>query len=96
MKSLNTFVRGMFYFFLVLYMLLQGAVTGLFVSGSLLAFVLAVWSAVSTLPAFLTDKLWLVYLLSASPVTLAVFIYLLVDLIQAQLKKNNKQDNGNH
>ena len=94
MKGLNTFIKGMFYFFLGLYMLLQGAITGLFVSGSLLALVLAVWSAVSTLPAFLTDKLWLVYLLSASPVTLAVFIYLLLDLIQAQLEKNRKQDKG--
>ena len=94
MKGLNTFIKGMFYFFLGLYMLLQGAITGLFISGSLLALVLAVWSAVSTLPAFLTDKLWIIYLLSAVPVTLAVFIYLLLDLIQAQLEKDRKQDNG--
>lgn len=96
MSVLNKMAKGMFYVFLSLYMLLQSALTGMFFSGAVLSIVLSVWTIIKPLPPFITERLWLVYLLSAVPLTLFAFLYMLVDLIKAQLKKNNKQDNGNH
>ena len=96
MSVLNKTAKGMFYVFLALYMFLQSAFTGMFFSGAGLAVVLSVWTIIKPLPLIVTEKLWLVYLLSAVPLTVIMFFYMLVDLIKAQLKKNNKQDNGNH
>ena len=96
MSVLNKMAKGMFYVFLTLYMFLQSAVTGMFFSGAGLAIVLSVWSIIKPLPLIVTEKLWLVYLLSAVPLTVIMFLYMFVDLIKTQLKKNNKQDNGNH
>lgn len=96
MSVLNKTAKGMFYVFLTLYMFLQSAVTGMFFSGAGLAIVLSVWSIIKPLPSAVTERLWLVYLLSAVPLTVIMFFYMLVDLIKAQLKKDNKQDNGNH
>ncbi len=93
MSVLNKTAKGMFYVFLALYMFLQSAVTGMFFSGAGLAIVLSVWSIIKPLPLFVTEKLWLVYLLSAVPLTVIMFFYMLVDLIKAQLKKDNKEDN---
>lgn len=96
MSALNKTAKGMFYVFLALYMFLQSAFTGMFFSGAVLSIVLSVWTIIKPLPLIVTEKLWLVYLLSAVPLTVVMFFYMLVDLIKAQLKKNNKQDNGNH
>lgn len=96
MSVLNKTAKGMFYVFLTLYMFLQSAVTGMFFSGAVLSIVLSVWSIIKPLPLLVTERLWLVYLLSAVPLTVIMFFYMLVDLIKAQLKKDNKQDNGNH
>ena len=96
MSVLNKMSKGLFYVFLVLYMFLQSAVTGMFFSGAFLSIVLSVWSIIKPLPLLVTGRLWLVYLLSAVPLTVIMFFYMLVDLIKAQLKKDNKQDNGNH
>ena len=93
MSVLNKTAKGMFYVFLALYMFLQSAVTGMFFSGAGLAIVLSVWSIIKPLPLIVTEKLWLVYLLSAVPLTVIMFFYMLVDLIKAQLKKDNKEDN---
>ena len=96
MSVLNKMAKGMFYVFLTLYMFLQSAFTGMFFSGAVLSIVLSVWTIIKPLPSVVTGRLWLVYLLSAVPLTLFAFLYMLVDLIKAQLKKDNKQDNGNH
>lgn len=96
MSILNKTAKGMFYVFLTLYMFLQSAVTGMFFSGAVLSIVLSVWSIIKPLPLLVTERLWLVYLLSAVPLTVIMFFYMLIDLIKAQLKKDNKQDNGNH
>lgn len=93
MSVLNKMAKGMFYVFLTLYMFLQSAVTGMLLSGAGLAIVLSVWSIIKPLPSAVTERLWLVYLLSAVPLTLSAFLYMLVDLIKAQLKKDNKEDN---
>lgn len=96
MSVLNKMAKGMFYVFLSLYMFLQSALTGMFFSGAVLSIVLSVWTIIKPLPLIVTERLWLVYLLSAVPLTVIMFFYMLVDLIKAQLKKDNKQDNGNH
>jgi hypothetical protein len=96
MSVLNKTAKGMFYVFLTLYMFLQSALTGMFFSGAVLSIVLSVWSIIKPLPLLVTERLWLVYLLSAVPLTVIMFFYMLIDLIKAQLKKDNKQDNGNH
>ena len=96
MSVLNKMAKGMFYVFLAMYMFLQSAFTGMFFSGAVLSIVLSVWTIIKPLPLIVTEKLWLVYLLSAVPLTVIMFFYMLVDSIKAQLKKNNKQDNGNH
>ena len=93
MSILNKMAKGMFYIFLTLYMFLQSALTGMFFSGAGLAIVLSVWTIIKPLPAVVTERIWLVYLLSAVPLTVTAFIYMLVDVIKAQLKKNNKEDN---
>ena len=93
MSVLNKTAKGMFYVFLTLYMFLQSAVTGMFFSGAVLSIVLSVWSIIKPLPSAVTERLWLVYLLSAVPLTVIMFFYMLVDLIKAQLKKDNKEDN---
>lgn len=93
MSILNKTAKGMFYVFLTLYMFLQSAITGMFFSGAGLAIVLSVWSIIKPLPSLVVEKLWLVYLLSAVPLTVIMFFYMLVDLIKAQLKKDNKEDN---
>jgi hypothetical protein len=77
-------------------MFLQSAITGMFFSGAVLSIVLSVWTIIKPLPSVVTERLWLVYLLSAVPLTVIMFFYMLIDLIKAQLKKNNKQDNGNN
>jgi hypothetical protein len=96
MSILNKMTKGMFYVFLTLYMFLMSAITGMMFSGAGLAIVLSVWSIIKPLPSVVTERLWLVYLLSAVPLTVTAFTYMLVDVIKAQLKKDNKQDNGNH
>jgi hypothetical protein len=96
MSVLNKMAKGMFYVCLTLYMFLQSAFTGMFFSGAVLSIVLSVWTIIKPLPSVVTERLWLVYLLSAVPLTVIMFFYMLVDLIKAQLKKDNKQDNGNH
>lgn len=96
MSVLNKMAKGMFYVFLTLYMFLQSAFTGMFFSGAVLSIVLSVWTVIKPLPSIVTERLWLVYFLSAVPLTVIMFFYMLVDLIKAQLKKDNKQDNGNN
>ena len=96
MSVLNKMAKRMFYVFLALYIFLQSAITGMFFSGAVLSIVLSVWTTIKPLPSVVTERLWLVYLLSAVPLTLFAFLYMLVDLIKARLKKDNKQDNGNH
>ena len=96
MKVLNKMSKGLFYALLGLYIIGQSYGLSLLVSGALLSAVFAVWTIIKPLPSLVTERLWLVYLLSAVPLTVIMFFYMLVDLIKAQLKKDNKQDNGNH
>ena len=96
MSVLNKTVRGFFYVALITFALLQSCVMGVFFSGAVLSVVTAVWTIIKPLPSVMTEKMWLVYLLSGIPASIYVFVYLVVDLIKSRSKKHKKQDNGNH
>lgn len=91
----NKMVKGLFYVALVLFTIIQSYLLGLMFSGAVLSPVLGVWSIIKPLPSLVTDKLWLIYLLSGVPTGTAVAVYTLLDVIKARSKKHNKQDNGN-
>ena len=96
MSVLNKTVKGFFYVALMAYALLQSCIVGIFFSGAVLSVVTAVWTIIKPLPSVMTEKMWLVYLLSGIPASIYIFVYLIVDLIQSRSKKHKKQDNGNH
>ena len=84
MSVLNKMSKGLFYTFLALYMIIQSYGFALLGSGALLSIVLAVWTIIKPLPSVITDKLWLVYLLTGVPFGIGIFISMLVDLIKSQ------------
>ena len=84
MSVLNKMSKGLFYTFLALYMIIQSYGFALLGSGALLSIVLAVWTMIKPLPSVITDKLWLVYLLTGVPFGIGIFISMLVDLIKSQ------------
>ena len=96
MSVLNKTVRGFFYVGLTAFALVQSCVMGVFFSGAVLSVVTAVWTIIKPLPPVMTEKMWLVYLLSGIPASIYVFVYLVADLIKNRSKKHKKQDNGNH
>lgn len=96
MSVLNKTVKGFFYVGLTAFALVQSCVMGIFFSGAVLSVVTAVWTIIKPLPSVMTEKMWLVYLLSGIPASIYIFVYLVVDLIKSRSKKHKKQDNGNH
>lgn len=92
----NKLTKGLFYIGLALFTIVQSYLIGLMFAGVVLSPVLAVWSIIKPLPLFITQKMWLVYLLAGVPTGLAVAIYTTADVAKYRSKKHNKQDNGNH
>ena len=95
MSVRNKLSKRFFYVALTLFTVTQSYLLGLMFSGAILSPVLAVWSIIKPLPSLVTDKLWLIYLLSGVPTGTAVAVYTLLDVIKARSKKHNKQGNGN-
>lgn len=95
MSVLNRMTKGFFYVALIALALLQSCVMGVFFSGAVLSVVTAVWTIIKPLPSVMTEKMWLVYLLSGIPASIYIFVYLIVDLIQSRSKKHNNKGNGN-
>lgn len=95
MSIRNKMAKGAFYVLLTFYMVIQGYGIGLLAGSVLLSPVLAIWTIIKPLPLIVTQKLWLVWILSAVPFGVAVYIYMLVNLVKANSKNRNKQDNGN-
>ena len=87
--------KGAFYVLLTFYMIIQSYGIGLLAGSVLLSPVLAIWTIIKPLPLIVTQKLWLIWVLSAVPFGVAVYIYMLVNLVKANSKNHNKQDNGN-
>ena len=95
MSVLNKMARGLFYIGLICLMIFQSCVMGVFFSGAVLSVVTAVWTIIKPLPSVMTEKMWLVYLLSGIPASIYIFVFILVDLIQSRSKKHNNKGNGN-
>lgn len=95
MSVRNKMAKGAFYVLLTFYMIIQSYGIGILIDSVLLSPVLAIWTIIKPLPLFLTQKLWLIWILSAVPFGVAVYIYMLVNLVKANSKNRNKQDNGN-
>ena len=95
MSVLNKSMRALFYAGLFLWILLESYAIGLMAGGAVMALVLAVWSAVNKLPPAVTDRWWLIYLLSGIPVGLYSLVYLIKHLVPRKSKQDKKQGNGN-
>lgn len=91
MKVLNRMYKSLFYVGITLLILIESYAIGLVFGGAGIALVTAIWSIIKPLPAFITHKMWLLYLLTGAPTGLFVAFSMLLDLIVS--KKNNKQDN---
>ena len=64
---------------------------GLITGGSLLSLVLALWSLIKPLPSVITEKMWLVYLVSGIPGGLYFIVYIIKSAItSAKLKQEQK------
>lgn len=92
MSVRNKLVKGVFYIGLALFTIIQSYIIGLMFSGALLSPVLAVWSIIKPLPLFVTQKLWLIYLITGIPVGVAVAVYTTLDIAKTRSKKDKKED----
>ena len=92
-NKLSTLIKGIGYLWLLIYTMIQSYIIGLIFSGVPTMLVMAVWSIIKPLPEVILDKMWAVYLVCGAPFGVAVFIFISIDVIKTQLKKNNKQDN---
>ncbi len=93
MKVLNKLMKALFYAGLALWVLIQSYAIGLMAGGTVMALVLAVWSAVNKLPPAVTDSWWLIYLVSGIPVGVYSLVYLIRHLVPRKSKQDKKQGN---
>jgi hypothetical protein len=92
----NKIAQAFFYMMLHIYMMIVGYCLSLAVSGALLSLALAVWSAINKIPPAVTDRWWLIYLLTGIPLGIYCYIYQLKGLLKSrQLKQDKKQGNRN-
>jgi hypothetical protein len=92
----NKIAQAFLYMLLHIYMMIVGYCLSLVVSGALLSLVLAVWSAINKIPPAVTDRWWLIYLLTGIPLGIYCYVYQLKGLLKSrQLKQDKKQGNGN-
>jgi hypothetical protein len=92
----NKIAQAFLYMLLHIYMMIVGYCLSLVVSGALLSLVLAVWSAINKIPPAVTDRWWLIYLLTGIPLGIYCYIYQLKGLLKSrQLKQDKKQGNRN-
>lgn len=95
MRVLTKLMRALFYTGLALWILIQSYAIGLMAGGVVMALVLAVWSAINKLPPAVTDRWWLIYLVSGIPVGVYSLVYLIKHLVPRKSKQDKKQGNGN-
>ena len=95
MSVLNKFMKALFYAGLLLWLLLESYAIGLMAGGAFIAPVFAVWSVINRLPPVVTDRWWLIYLLTGIPVGIYSFIYLIKHVFFSHSKQDKKQGNGN-
>lgn len=93
MKVLNKLMKALFYAGLALWVLIQSYAIGLMAGGAVMALVLAIWSAVNKLPPAVTDRWWIIYLVSGIPVGVYSLVYLIRHLVPRKSKQDKKQGN---
>ena len=82
----NKIAQAFFYMLLHIYMMIVGYCLSLAVSGALLSLVLAVWSAVNKIPPAVTDRWWLIYLLTGIPLGIYFYVYQCKNFIKSLTK----------
>lgn len=95
MKVLTKLMRALFYAGLALWILIQSYAIGLMAGGAFVSPILALLSFINKLPPAVTDRWWLIYLLSGIPVGIYSLIYLIKRLVPRKSKQDKKQGNGN-
>ncbi len=95
MKTLNKLTRALLYTGLALWALVQSCILGLMAGGAFISPILALLSFINKLPPAVTDRWWLIYLLSGIPVGIYSLIYLIKHLVPRKSKQDKKQGNGN-
>jgi hypothetical protein len=96
-KTIHRLSQGVFYTALMFWVIILCYCIGLLAGGCILSLVLSCYSVFEPLPNLVTEKMWLVYLVSGVPVGLCALVYVVRNIIMSRhLKKHNKQDNGNH
>ena len=95
MRTLNKLTRTLLYTGLALWTLVQSYVIGLMAGGAFVSPILALLSFINKLPPAVTDRWWLIYLLSGIPVGIYSLIYLIKHLVPRKSKQDKKQGNGN-
>ena len=95
MRVLSKIVKSLFNIGLALWVLIQSYTIGLMVGGAVTAPVLAFLSAINKLPPAVTDRWWMIYLLSGIPVGIYSLVYLVKGLLPRKSEQDKKQDNGN-
>lgn len=95
MKALNKLIRTLFYAGLALWILIQSYAIGLMAGGAFVSPILALLSFINKLPPAVTDRWWLIYLLSGIPMGVYSLVYLIKRLVPRKSKQDKKQSNGN-
>ena len=95
MKVLNKLIRVLFYAGLALWILIQSYAIGLMAGGAFIAPVFAVWSLINKIPPAVTDRWWIIYLVSGIPVGIYSLVYMVKRLVPRKSKQDKKQGNGN-
>ena len=94
MSVRNKLSKAFFYVGLAVYTTVLHDIMGCLLASVLVFPVLAVWSAIKPLPLFVTQKLWLIYLLSGVATGTILLLRSLLDVLKSRLKQNKKQDNS--
>lgn len=98
MLLVNKLAKAVAYFLIHLLSAVSLALLALLVTSPVVLTVIAVMDAINKIPSFVQGRYLLCWLIISAPFFVGFNIYtdVKVNRQKRQLKKNNKQDNGNH
>ena len=85
---LNSFLKFVAKTLVHLFCLFECALLGIIFSSAVFSVVMAMWSIISHIPAILTDRYWLVLIVSSIPLTVIFFIIVELDLVKKDRYKD--------
>lgn len=94
-KTIRRLSQSVFYTALMFWVIILSYCIGLLAGGCILSLMLSCYSVFEPLPNLITEKMWLVYLVSGIPVGIYSLVYLIKHLIPRNSKQYKKQGNGN-